>query len=220
MNPETQIYFDPFDIDQRLAEFGLTREPFDIAAAENLSAFRSCTPNHPPTFPGTYGWAEANRSLRDGLTAARWTKKNETNLPLVINELGTMAITATSGDADTGIRDGFPCTRSAKGPRIADAIMANQRRFDFMEESESIVASMNVPGRATWLFLIYRDFVRGELRYELSHPKHMGEDGHVDGWIERIIFPPVPFDIDDLMRLGTDDGGQSPEITVEIKKVG
>lgn len=219
MNPETQVYFDPFDVDQRLAEFGLTREPFDIAAAENLAAFRSCTPNH-PTFPGTYGWAEANRSLRDGLTSAHWEKRNETNLPLVINELGTMAITATSGDPDSGIRDGFPCTRSAKGPRIADAIVANQRRFDFMEESVLIAASMNVPGRATWLFLIYRDLVRGELRYELSHPKHMGEDGHVDGWIERIIFPPVPFDTDDLTRLGTDDGGQSPEITVEIKKVG
>jgi hypothetical protein len=220
MNPETEIHFDPFDVDQRLAEHGLTREPFDRAAAESLSAYRSCTPNHPPTFPGTYAWAEANRCLRDELTSLDWARKNEMNLPLVVNDSGTMAITATSGDADTGIRDGFPCTRSPKGPRTAEAVFANQRLFDFMEETASIVESMKVPGRDTWLFLIYRDLVRGELRYELSRPNHMGEDRHVDGWIERIIFPPVPFDTDDLARLGTDDGGQSPEITVEIKKVG
>jgi len=220
MFPETQVHFDPFDVDQRLAEVGLTREPFDIAAAESLAAYRSCTPNHPVTFPATYAWAEGNRSLRDGLTVVDWARKNETNLPLVINASGTMAITVTSGDTDTGIREGFPCTRSPKGPRTVDLVMANQRRFDFMEETASIVESMKVPGRDTWLFLIYRDLVRGELRYELSRPNHMGEDRHVDGWIERIIFPPVPFDTNDLLRIGTDDGGQSPEITVEIKKVG
>lgn len=220
MNPETRVYFDPFDVDQRLAYFGLTKEPFATAAAENLAAYRSCTPNHPPTAPGFYGWSEANRSLREGLTYDNWTRKNETNLPLVINESGTMAITATSGDADTGITEGFPCTRSPKGPRIADAVRTNQRRFDFMEDRTAIVESMKVAGRDTWLFLIYRDIVRGELRYELSHPNRMGEDGYVEGWIERIVFPPVPFDTNELPRLGTDDGGQSPEITVEIKKVG
>jgi len=131
-----------------------------------------------------------------------------------------MAITACSGDEDTGSKEGFPCTRSPKGPRIADAIKANQKTFDFMEEPAGIVASMKVAGRATWLFLIYRDIQRGELRYELSQPRHMAENGHVDGWIERIIFPPTPFDTDDLSRIGNDDGGQSPEITVEIKKIG
>ncbi len=220
MFPETKIHFDPFNVDQKLAEFGLTREPFDTAAGESLAAFRSCTLNHPVTFPATYAWAEGNRSLRDNLTIVDWARKNETNLPLVVNASATMAITFTSGDADTGIREGFPCTRSPKGPRTADLVLANQRRFDFMEETASIVQSMKVPGRDTWLFLIYRDLVRGELRYELSRPNHMGEDRHVDGWIERIIFPPVPFDTNDLMGIGTDDGGQSPEITVEIKKVG
>jgi hypothetical protein len=220
MNPETQVYFDLFEIEQRLAYYGLTREPFDVAAAESLAAYRSCTPNHPPTFPATYAWAEGNRSLRDGLTADDWARKNEDNLPLVMNALGTMAITVTSGDADTGMKDGFPCTRNPRGPRTADFVIANQRRFDFMEETASIVASMKVPGRDTWLFLVYRDLVRGELRYELSRPNHMGEDRHVDGWIERIIFPPILFDTNDLPRIGTDDGGQSPEITVEIKKIG
>ena len=89
-----------------------------------------------------------------------------------------------------------------------------------MEEHRVIVESLKVAGRDTWLFLIYRDYVRGELRYELSHPNRMGEDGYVDGWIERIIFPPVQFDTNELPKIGTDDGGQSPEIIVEIKRIG
>jgi hypothetical protein len=67
---------------------------------------------------------------------------------------------------------------------------------------------------------VYRDEVRGELRYELSCPSRMGVDGYVDGWVERIIFPTVPFDTDELASFTVDDGGKTPEITVEIKKIG
>jgi len=221
MNPETKIYADPFDVDQQLATYGLTREPFDRAAAESLAAYNSCTPHHPPTIPASWAWGEGNRYLREGLTKFHWARKNEDNLPLAVNAQGTMAITFTSGDADTGIKEGFPCTRNPRGPRTADFVEANQTRFVFMEETAAVVtASMKVPGRDTWLFLVYRDYVRGEIRYELSRPNHMGEDRHVDGWIERIIFPPVKFDTNDAVRIGTDDGGQSPEISVEIRKVG
>jgi hypothetical protein len=146
MNPETQVRFDPFEVSDRLRLLGLVREPFERAAAENLSAYRSCTPNHPPTFPGLAGWAEMNRSLRDDLTALDWECENETNLPLVVNRQGTMAITATSGDANTGIKEGFPCTRSPKGPRIAAAIKANQLKFAFEADVQAVVQSMKARG--------------------------------------------------------------------------
>jgi hypothetical protein len=95
----------------------------------------------------------------------------------------------------------------------------NQRSFEFMDNPAPIVASTKVTGRATWLFLIYRDTKFGEMRYELSLPTSMGEDGHVDDWAERIIFPPTLFDSTEV-ACGEDDGGQSPEITVEIRKLG
>jgi len=218
-NLAPQIYVEANEVDDCLARLGLTRETFVTAAKEGLAAFAACTANHPVTFPGTAQWADTNRSLRDGLVTSRWTRKNETNQPLVINQAKTMAITAVSGDASTGREDEFPSTRSSKGPRVADAIRANQGRFEFMDDPAPVVASMKVAGRSTWLFLFYRDMQRNELRYELSKPTSMNEDGHVSGWSERIIFPPTTFD-ENVPRIGEDDGGQSPAIVVEIRKRG
>jgi hypothetical protein len=218
-NLATVVYFEPDDVDDCLARLGLSRETFVTAAKEGLAAFSACTPNHPATFPGTSQWAETNRSMRDGLVFSKWTRVNEMNQPLVINATKTMAITAVSGDANTGVKDAFPSTRSSKGPRTADAIRANQGRFEFMDDPAPVVASMKVSGRSTWLFLFYRDMQRSELRYELSKPTSMTEDGHVSDWAERIIFPPTSFD-ENVPNIGEDDGGQSPEIVVEIRKRG
>jgi hypothetical protein len=219
MSAATQVYFEPDEIKDRLSQLGLTREAFISAADQSLAAFLSCTESHPPTFPGTAAWAEANRSLRDNLFALGWTRKNETNQPLVVNSAETMAITSCSGDDHTGRRGEFPSTRSSKGARTKDYIRRNQESFEFMDDPTPIVASTKVAGRATWLFLIFRDMKVGEMRYELSLPTSMGEDGHVDDWAERLIFPATLFDVTELSS-DEDDGGQSPEITVEIRKLG
>jgi hypothetical protein len=224
MDSPQVVRSEPYDVDQRLAELGLERQTFVTAAQENYASFAACTANHPSTYPGTAAWADMNRSLAESLIISDWgTKLNEMNLPLVINMARTMAITASSGDADTGIEDGFPTTRSAKGPRTADAVRVNKRqqKFSFMEDPAQIAAAIKVPGRATWIFLVYRDMRRGEIRSELSHPVSMSTDGHVNKWAERIIFPPIPFETNPSM-LGDEQGtgGQSPEISVEIKKRG
>lgn len=219
MTSKSLILDDAYSVDERLDQLGLTREVFVTAAKEHYSAFASCTPNHPPTYPGIAAWAEGNRSLRDSLTVACWTRKNESNQPLVINENETIAITVSSGDENTGRKDEFPCTRSPKGRRTADAVRVNQQQFEFMEDPSPIVASLKILGRTTWLFLIHRDHGLGELRYELSRPVSMAEDGYVTAWAERIIFPGTPFDAD-IVRVGKEDNEQSPEISIEIKKIG
>jgi hypothetical protein len=222
MSEPSKIYFDPYDVDERLAQLGLERETFDTAAKENYAAWASCTPHHPVTFPGQSGWAEMNRSIADSLVISRWgTWQSERNLPLVVNSTGMMAITASSGDEDTGRKDGFPCTSSAKGPRTAQFVKANkQQKFAFMEAPADLAAAVKKPGRSTWIFLCFRDLLHNELRYELSRPIDMSEDGHVDDWAERIIFPPFPIDPDvRLTGNGNGTGGESPEISVDIKKL-
>jgi len=219
MAAATQMFSEPDDVDERLSQLNLTPEVFDKAALEGYAAFNECTPNHPPTFAGTAAWAETNRSIRDGLFPSKWSPKNETNQPLVINESGSMAITSVSGDEYTGRKDGFPSTRSSKGERTAEAVRANQFVFSFMEELAPIIASTKVTGRATWLFLVYRDMRLEEIRYELSLPRSITEDGQIDGWIERIIFPPKKFGPTATRKNGEDEGGQSPEINVEIRKI-
>jgi hypothetical protein len=224
MSQPSRIYFDQFDVDERISELGLKREIFETAAKENYAAFASCTPNHPPTFPGLSAWAEMNRSIADSLIIARWgAKQSERNLPLVVNNSQTMAITASSGDEYTGRKEDFPGTSSAKGPCSADFVRANKRqqKFAFMEDPTEIRAAMKIPGRSTWIYLVYRDLTHNELRHELSRPISMSEDGHVNDWAERIIFSSIPLD-PEIRLVGNDTGtdGQSGEITVEIKKLG
>ncbi|MFZ0798261.1 MAG: hypothetical protein WAM98_10785 [Terriglobales bacterium] len=210
---------------ERLAAMGLTTEIFETAGRVHLADYFSCTEHDPPIFPPIAGWAGGNRSLRDQLVPA-WTAINERNQPLVVNDAGTIAITALSGDEKTGT-DETPSTRSPKGRVTAEAVEVNleqQTQFAFMENPAAVMEASERLGRTLWIFLTHRDFERGELRSELSRPLEMSEDGYIDRWGDRIIFPPIPFDgygdtdNPENPHTGNDDGGQSPEITVEIRK--
>jgi hypothetical protein len=208
------------------AVMGLSFETFDRAAREHLAAYFSCTEHDPRTFPPTSAWAAGNRSLRDQLVP-KWTAKDERNQPLVINARDTIAITALSGDEKTGT-DETPSTRSPKGPVTAEAVEVNsaQASFAFMQDASALMKSSKEAGRTLWIFLIHKDFRKRELRSELSRPLDMSEDGYIDKWGNRIIFPAIPFDTGDAdtdspnsPNTGNDNGGQSPEITVQIRKL-
>jgi hypothetical protein len=136
-------------------------------------------------------------------------------------------MTALSGDEKTGT-DETPSTRSPKGRATAEAVQVNseQTQFPFMENAAAVMESSKEPGRTLWIFLVHKDFKRRELRSELSRPLDMSEDGYIDKWGDRIIFPAISFDtgsadIDnsDSPNTGNDNGGQSPEITVKIRKL-
>jgi hypothetical protein len=211
---------------ERLAALGVTAKLFERAAKEHLADYFSCTEHDPPTYPPTKAWAAGNRSLRDQLVPS-WTALNERNQPLIVNEEGTVAITALSGDEKTGTEE-TPSTRSPKGRVTAEAVEVNleqQTQFAFMEDPAAAMETSKRLGRTLWIFLLHRDSDKRELRSELSRPLEMSEDGYIDRWGDRIIFPPIPFDGDadtynpDNPNSGNDDGGQSPEITVEIRKL-
>jgi hypothetical protein len=72
-------------------------------------------------------------------------------------------------------------------------------------------------GQITWLLLIHCDWQQREVRCELSLPVGMDEEGRVDGWEERIILEPTPFDRDDL-EIPDDEIEQTPAITVNVKR--
>lgn len=207
-----------------LSALGLSSETFKKAGREHLAAYFSCTEHDPPTFPPTAAWAAGNRSLRDQLVP-KWTAKNEQNQPLVISEGNAIAITALSGDEKTGT-DETPSTRSPKGPATAEAVHVNsgQTSFPFMENAVAVMEASKEPGRTLWIFLTHKDFKKGELRSELSRPLDISDDGYIEKWGNRIIFPAIPFDTGDTdnsddPNSGNDNGGQSPEITVQIRKL-
>ena len=200
---------------ERLVELGLQAEPLREAAARGLAAAHACTLNHPRIMPGLSAWSETVCGLRENLAPEGWERLDEGNLPWTVNATGSMAIAVATGDEETGKEKGSPCTKSKKGPRVAEAVEANQ--LELFPPGIRLPAT-TPPGRETWLLLIHRDFSAGELRMELSRPVNMGEDNRVDGWSERIILDALPFDGDLDIRSIDPIPPSGPDIEVEIKR--
>lgn len=202
------------DARRRLGELGLDADLLLEGARRGMAAAAGCTANHPAVLSGILAWGETICALRDGLLSQGWQRLDEGNLPLVVNRTKSMALTVATGDEDTGRPQGNPCTKSKKGPRVANAVANNQLQLFPVPVH---LRPDEATGRITWLLLIHRDRGTRELRTELSRPVSMGEDGRVDAWSERIILGAVPFD--DPVRVdpkSPEDLG--PEIDVEIKR--
>ena len=102
----------PWDVNRRLAELGL-EEPLLIRAVERgWVAFASCTLNHPPSIPGIWAWGETICSLGEQLVPRGWARINESMWPLIVNGSGTIALSAATGDENTGNKDEDPLTSS------------------------------------------------------------------------------------------------------------
>ena len=152
-----------------------------------------CEP--PPLLPGFLAWGETVRALREQLIPLGWERSDKGNLSLVLNQTGNLAIAVSTGDERTGNIDEEPCTKSSKGPRTVDAVSMNQLLL-FPEIPGFPVSFEGMDQRSTWWLLIHRDVKASEVRCELSSPINMSADGRIDGWAERIILEPIPFDGD------------------------
>jgi hypothetical protein len=203
------------DVRQRLLELGLEEEPLKDVIRRGQLAFLNCTANHPPQFPGLAGWAETVRALREYLVPLGWETTNESNYALTVDPAGRMAIVVATGNEATASAEATPSTNARKGPNTADAVAENQLQFSFMDRVVPPAASPSSPGgerRMTWVLLIHRAL--SEVRCELSLPSSMAEDGHIDGWRERILFGPVPLD-GDLVEVVPP---LLPDIAVDIRR--
>jgi hypothetical protein len=187
---------EPADVRSRLAELNLEEEALKDAVRRGQLAFLSCTPNHPPQFPGMSAWAETVCALREILTPASWQRSNDNNYSLCLAPAGQMAIAVATGDEGTGRADTTPSTNARKGPRTFDAVAVNQLRFSFMDDPAPQRGAPAVAngGRETWVLLIHR--AHDEVRCELSLPISMDEEGHIDAWRERILLGSIPLDGD------------------------
>ena len=215
MNPVPKIHVENYDVRDRLAQLGLTPEILDECLRRGQAAWAACTLNHPPIARGFYRWSEMVVGFREEMLRLGWKRCNEGNLPFTVSPDGKVAVAVSSGDEDTGIAKGSPCTNSSKGPRTHKAVTVNQYRlFDQIELLPPDLRQFQE--RETWILLSRLDLEAECLRAELSRPISMNEDGRVDGWAERIILATVPLSSDDL-RLPTED---EEEIVVEVEKRG
>jgi hypothetical protein len=213
------VRIEPPDVHRRLAELGLEEAILLKAAERGWVAFASCTRNHPPAIPAIWAWGEMICSLGEQLVPRGWERKNESMWPLVVNRAGTIALSAATGNEDTGSKDIDPLTSCAKGPRTVDAVFANRRQLVHPDMLVGPLESVKKPsGRSVWLLLVRRDIAAREMRIELSQPIAMDLEGRVNGWAERIILTSQRLDGIPEILLGDGDGPQSPEITVDIRR--
>ena len=103
----------------------------------------------------------------------------------------------------------MPTTKRRKGPSTADAVHANAQLYLFAEFAPTTREETDTE-HATWVLLFYRD--AEEIRAELSLPDLIGDDGHINGWRERIILGAQPLDADVLPA--TPDFGPDPIIDI------
>jgi hypothetical protein len=201
----------------RLAELGLDALIFAQAIQRGQAIAAGYTPNHPAICRGISQWGEIVAAVREQLLPQGWTRMDEDNLPLTVNPTRTIALSISTGDESTGIADAIPSTRSTKGPRTADAVIINALQLSLFGnvplKPEELKKSNGV---MTWILLFHRDVTAQETRFELSRPVKMDSDGHVDVWVERIIFAALPFGTDGV--LASKDLPQSPEIVPEVKR--
>ncbi|BDV36692.1 hypothetical protein [Methylocystis iwaonis] len=207
----SKIHSEPDEIQAALAALGLTSDPIWNAIKGGLLARDSCTENDPPFFPGIFQWGRTVRILREETAPLGWSRSDEGNFCTAVEPEGKFAIAVASGCENTGCKPpASPTTRRRKGPSTADAVNTNAQLSLFPEPAPAISASKS--DRATWILLFYRD--REEVRAELSLPDSIGDDGHIDGWRERIILGALPLD-GNIIPVAPDFG---PDPIIDVRR--
>jgi hypothetical protein len=189
-----RILQSPDDRELRLAEMHLTEAVLRDAVAMGVYARRECTLFDPPTFRGMTQWARTVRSLRELLARAGWTADDGGGFSRVIRGDGRLAIAVATGDVRTG-QPGFPspATKYKRGAMTHQAIDGNKQlnllTWPTDETFAEDVTYARVPRRETWFVLTH---VRHDaVRFELSLPADISDDGRVHSWAERILFDDI-----------------------------
>lgn len=220
MSQAQPVWTEPWDVNRRLTELGLTRAALRTAVERGQAAWAACTANHPRNFPGIAGWAEAVCALGDELAPNGWQRIEDNGQPLVVK--GDVALTAASGDENTGRNaESQPRTRASKGPVTVEAIHRNAYLFPQMQEdADKKNALIQARAQNTWVLLMHRDEVAGEVRCELSRPIRMDQERHIVEWSERIILDPVDFEGLETGKVEDEGGGDGGDISIEIRRRG
>jgi hypothetical protein len=206
-----KLHTKPEEVDAALAALGLRREALFEAVLAGLLARDACTANDPPFLPGIYQWGRTVRVLREVLAPSGWSRSDEGNFCTVVEPEGRFAIAVASGCEHTGVvgRE-MPTTKCRKGPNTVDAVHINEQLFLFNDPAPVVARE---PDRATWILLFHN--AAKEIRAELSLPNSIGDDGHINGWGERIILGSQPLDGDNAPA--APDFGPDPTIDVRRK---
>lgn len=186
----TNVLSKPIEVQGRLQGFGLAESVLRDAVEAGERVWRRCTENHPRTTPGYLRWSEMVKVLRDCLMPLGWAKREDGGVPTIVHPKGLIAIAVITGDQGTGNESSELRSKNPKGSTAAALVEQNAVQLEFDQSVFGLNTAITKPGTPmTWYLVVRR--IGSELRFELSLPQGIGNDGHIDNWQERLLFTPI-----------------------------
>ncbi len=175
-----------------LQALGLNEDLLQKAVKHGVAQSLICTAFDPRSSKGFIKWAKTNAKLREELALVkgkRWKLSDKRNYPRSLNVDRRIAITAVSGDSQTGCEDGLaPKTRWPKGVATQLACKVNAKQISFADILPSEFSKpVDEETLSTWMLVYYVDEEQKEVRIELSLPVGIDNRGRVSAWDKRII---------------------------------
>lgn len=110
---ETKVYRDPWDVNARLAELGLTREGLLKVIALSRLARNNVTAFHCANSAGTYSYHEGVAGLRDTFVGTDWAVDRSDGIEAIVNLKTGVKVSFSNVDEACGLD--HPKPRSQKG---------------------------------------------------------------------------------------------------------
>jgi hypothetical protein len=209
IRPRAMVYKGPMAATRLLRlDPTLTPQIFTTSFDFGIAQANQTLTTEPTMAFGSTRFYKTSGMMRANLQDASWTLIDIGNHALSVNEAGTLAIVACSGDEFVDIDDPLkpdPQPRNPKGLLIRRAVETNIAVQQSLADAAPGAGfprlvkageEGSVPPEATpwvtWVFMYTQDPLTGEPRAELSLPDEMvavGTQGHVriTGWVERIF---------------------------------
>jgi len=205
-----------WQVDGRLLELDLSVAILRQVGEAALRARESCSPLHPPTYPGTAAWGASVLTLRTLALPRGFRAADPGNFSMTINDAKRFYIVAATGDEHSGYYSGRdPSTKTPKGLKTQQAV---HRQFALWPDAdaETMAREGGVEGYlGMWLLLNFR---HREVHIELSAPSEIRRGKIVD-WHERNIVPSVTFDPEASSHDAPGGDGFGPDFDIPVQRI-
>lgn len=223
--PQCKI-FSQQDTQSLLAQMGIAEQDVTDALIAALYERRRTTKLHPVIDGGFRFWSELVASLRSVLISKDngWTMVRQNRMELVSNPSCGINLIITSGDKDTGLVDGWPKTKNAKGEATMSIVSSNSDTIEMFpaehpfSSSDRLAPVTSADGTKTYIVLYYYDSGKKEIRCEISFPvgmKVVNGFAKVNFWSERLIISALPFEGADIFP--EEDFTDDVSISIDMK---
>jgi hypothetical protein len=185
------------EADRYFESLGAPARTVSEAIYDSEFARDNCRRYHPPGFGGTMSWGEATCRIAELLVPIGWVQVIEGGLIRLMNPAESDAINVQQGDEWTGLRSHSPHLRYPRDGHLAEVMeVGAQMPLPTMGHLVPPPRVRVPKGTRTWILLRFRADDSEVVRYELSLPRRIDDEGDVVTWGVRLLFPSMDLSSD------------------------